>query len=262
MTAPRWRVAGSSVTGPRHARAAEACQDRHLVRVSSSEALIAVVSDGAGSARLGGEGAALVCEAVTQRLHHWAAASADRCSRATLVAACRAVRDGVAAARATAAERAAAASGTLDDYHATLVGALMLPGKGGVLCHIGDGAAVAIGGGGERWTLSAPENGEYADTTYFFTGEDWRRRLRFSLVGPDHDTVFVMSDGVTDVALTHEGGRPRPFMPFFAPIARFLDGADRVAGEEALAATLDSPAIRERIDEDKTLVWASLGASA
>lgn len=261
LTRMRWRVAGSSIAGPRHAKAGEACQDSHRVVVTGSEALIAVVSDGAGSAVHGGAGAALVCEAVAARLDGWVHGSVAGCSRATLLGACRAVVRGVDDARAAAEARIVDGRGSLGDFHATLVGAVVLPRTGGLFFHIGDGAGLAIGDGGARWTLSPPDNGEYADTTYFYTDPDWRSHLRFSLIAPDHDTVFLMSDGVTEVALKGTGEGPEPFMPFFTPIARFLSGADRVSGEEALAATLDSEAIRARIDDDKTLVWASFAGT-
>lgn len=248
------------MAGPRHAEKGEACQDSHYIRVAPGEALIAIVSDGAGSARYGGEGAATLCTMLAARLDEWTRRAAGACSRAMLAGACRAVVSGIGEVRSAIAARSTESGNALADFHATLVGAVMLPGKGGLFFHIGDGAGLAIGDLGARWTLSPPVNGEYADTTYFYTDDDWRRHLRFSLIGPDHDTVFLMSDGVTEVALKSTGEGPEPFMPFFDPIARFLAGADRVAGEEALAATLDGDAIRSRIDDDKTLVWASLAA--
>ena len=73
-----------------------------------------------------------------------------------------------------------------------------------------------------------------------------------SPIAPGCETIFVMSDGVTELGL--KGAEP--FMPFFEPIARFLATATRAEGELALRATLDSEAVRERTHDDKTLVWA------
>ncbi len=256
--APAWRVAGTSVAGAKNVTRGGDCQDYHKVHVTRGGALIAVLSDGAGSAAHGGEGAALVCETVIGRLDAFLALhEAGPCSIGTLVGACRTVRQGIVAARAQATADAAARGTTLEAYHATLVGAAVLPGRGGVFFHIGDGAALALGGGGSRWLLSPPANGEYADTTYFFTEPDWRARLRFSPIDGSYDTIFLMSDGVTEVALAQKEGGPRPFMGFFEPIARHLAGISRKKGEKALHATLDGPAVRARNDDDKTLVWAS-----
>lgn len=260
---PAWRVAGTSVAGARNATRGGDCQDHHHLQVTSGGALIAVVSDGAGSAPCGGEGAALICQAVASRLDGFLALhEAGKCSLGMLAGACRSVVAGVQAAR-TKAEREAEARGLgLDAFHATMVGAAVLPGRGGIFFHIGDGAALALGQGGARWLLSPPANGEYADTTYFFTEAEWRRNLRFSPLDAGYDTIFLMSDGVTEVALAQNEGGPRPFMGFFEPIGRHLAATSRKKGEAALHATLDGPAVRARNDDDKTLVWASLADAA
>jgi hypothetical protein len=250
---PAWQVAGASVTGTYHHLRGDSCQDRHRLEVTPGGALIAVVSDGAGSARLGGEGAAMLCEQVARALGKALGRGKLRPSRALLLRTCRAVYLGIEAARGAVPPGA-----DLHDYHATLVGAVVLPGVGGLFFHIGDGAALALAADGGRWTMSAPRNGEYSHETYFFTESQWRRNLRFKLVEPGFDTIFVMSDGVTDVGLKNLGTGPEPFMPFFEPIARFLAGSSREDGEQALQATLDSEAVRERTHDDKTLVWAQV----
>lgn len=256
-SASAWRIAGTSIAGPMHLSSGGDCQDRHRVEVTAGGALVAVVSDGAGSARFGGEGAALLCDAIVARLAVFTGGAASgRGGRSLLAGACRAVRDAVVQARESAAALGAERGVTIDAFHATLVGALVTPGDGGIFFHIGDGAALALASADGRWQMSGPRNGEYADTTYFFTEADWRRNLRFSRIEPGYDTIFVMTDGVTDLALSRKGGAPEPFLPFFEPIGRFLAGTTREAGEEALSATLGSEAARARTLDDKTLVWA------
>lgn len=257
MAKPAWRVAGTSVTGAYHSLKDEACQDRHLVHVTPGGVLIAIVSDGAGSARFGGEGAAMLCEAVSASLVRLIGRGKPKPSRTLLRKACKAVQLGVEFARARALTEAPA-DASLYDYHATLVGAAMIPGVGGLFFHIGDGAALAMRPGGEPWILSAPHNGEYSYETYFFTEPNWKRNLRFKLVSPGYDTIFVMTDGVTDLGLKTVAGEPQPFIAFFDPIGRYLATVSRDEGEAALAGTLDTPAARERSTDDKTLVWAQL----
>jgi hypothetical protein len=248
MSAAAWRVAGTSVAGPCHAN--DDCQDRHRVQVTPGGVLIAVVSDGAGSATFGGEGAALLCEHVAEALAaHFGKSKPRAIDRDALAGA---VADGVAEARDAATGIGLLRDAGLEAFHATLVGAVVVPGKGGIFFHIGDGAALAIAPEGKSWLMSAPRNGEYADTTFFFTEANWRDNLRFSEIEPGYDTIFVMSDGVTELGLKGS----EPFMPFFEPIGRFLAGAGREEGEKALTATLDSDAVREKTNDDKTLVWA------
>ncbi|RYE02239.1 MAG: protein phosphatase 2C domain-containing protein, partial [Sphingomonadales bacterium] len=203
VAAPAWRIAGASVTGAYHALRGDLCQDRHRLEVTPGGALIAVVSDGAGSAVRGGEGASILCEQVTVALAGALGGDRPRPSRALLRHGVRAVCAGIEAARSRIADAPS-------DYHATLVGAVVLPGEGGLFFHIGDGAALALESGGGRWALSAPRNGEYSHETYFFTENDWRKRLRFTLVAPDFDTIFVMTDGVTDVGLQNMRSGPEP----------------------------------------------------
>jgi hypothetical protein len=156
----------------------------------------------------------MLCEHVTAALVRTLGPGWLRPSRALLRRVVRSVCAGVEAARAEALDRASP-DGGFGDYHATLVGAVVVPGTGGLFFHIGDGAALAVARDGARWVMSAPHNGEYSHETYFFTQSDWRRQLRFKLVEPGFDTIFVMTDGVTDVGLKQMGARLEPFMPFF-----------------------------------------------
>jgi hypothetical protein len=259
MTAvsPAWRVAGASIAGPPQASGKDECQDSHRVEVTAHGLLIAVVSDGAGSAAHGGEGAALLCDHVVEGIgRQFALEGRPSCDRRGLRALCRSVQAAVAASRESAAALASERGVELSAFHATLVGAVMDPGRGGLFFHIGDGAALALADDRSAWLLSQPKNGEYSNTTYFFTQDDWRRHLRFKQVGPEFDTIFVMSDGVTELGLKHVPGGAEPFMPFFEPIGRFLQSASREEGEAALKATLDSAPVRARTADDKTLVWA------
>ena len=143
----------------------------------------------------------------------------------------------------------------LTEFHATLVGVIAGP-HGGVFFHIGDGAGCAtLLDDLSVKVMSLPENGEYANETYFFTRSDWKDHLRLNPFGPHFNLIALMSDGVTPFAL--EPGKSGPHPPFFGPVSNFLAHHNREEGERALAATLERDAIRKITGDDKTLVWAA-----
>ena len=83
-----WKILSASVAGSRHRGAGEHCQDSCLgkeLRLSNETALVVRMRDGAGSARLGGAGARVACEAMAEliekrlrRAGHFSAVSRRR----------------------------------------------------------------------------------------------------------------------------------------------------------------------------------------
>ncbi len=164
------------------------------------------------------------------------------------------VKEGIALLRERLALTAARDQGTLEDYHATIVGTVAGP-SGGIFFHIGDGAAVALAPTASAApVLSRPENGEFSETTFFLTQSQWEEHLRITTFGPEHDVLLMMTDGVTPFALTRDGAGP--FAPFVEPLTKYLRENSRPEGEAALAATLSKEEVRRITGDDKTLVWA------
>lgn len=94
----------------------------------------------------------------------------------------------------------------LSDYHCTLVAGLIGHGVG-LAVHIGDG--IIIGGKTNEpepgsvtlnsdVTISWPENGEYANETYFLTESRWLHHLRIANLG-NIDWLLAATDGGQDV---------------------------------------------------------------
>ena len=59
---PKWQVVAASVCGTSHIRKLQLCQDAYHCKVLPNSTLLAVVADGAGSAKLGQMGAIVAVE--------------------------------------------------------------------------------------------------------------------------------------------------------------------------------------------------------
>nr|WP_314627853.1 PP2C family serine/threonine-protein phosphatase [uncultured Janthinobacterium sp.] len=249
MTAAQntWRVFGASVTGKAHLDKEIACQDAHAHAMANG-VLVAIVCDGAGSARLSEQGARFVATHTVQAL-------AGRLEQGASV---QDLQDGALAGtlaqiRAALDDLARAADATLDDYATTVVGAVVGQ-DGGFFFHLGDGLGVAqLGDGGEL--ISLPANGEYANETYFISGERWREQLRLLAMPPAVRGVVLMSDGCMPFAMSKNNGAL--YAPFMDAVQGYLRTVASIElGNEALASTLADPRTHQITGDDKTLLLA------
>ncbi|HEX9952493.1 MAG TPA: protein phosphatase 2C domain-containing protein [Rubricoccaceae bacterium] len=252
-----WTVAAASVRGAAHAADGTPGQDAHAV-ATPGEWLVAVVCDGAGSALLSETGATVGAAAACGAFARACAAAPD--GPPTEAYWRPAAHAAVAEARAAVARALAETPDGTDDRglpcferaHATLVCAVARPG-GGLLVHIGDGTAIVTHGDAVR-AVSAPENGVYANETFFFTEPDWDAHLRLTPVAPPFDNVVLLSDG--GAALAMKDGAL--FEGFAGPVGRFLAGVSGREGSAALAETLADPRTDAVTGDDKTVIWARL----
>jgi hypothetical protein len=126
-----------------------------------------------------------------------------------------------------------------------------------VFFQIGDGAIVYQAEDGRYVPALWPQSGEYANCTWFLTDRDASTRVQAARARGVHE-VALFTDGLQGLAL-HFVSRAA-HGPFFAPMFARLRGMRPtrprgLAGE--LRAFLDSPAVNQRTDDDKTLVLAT-----
>ena len=246
-----WRVFAAAATGKSHLDTGTPCQDAFFsVRVGGT--LVAVVCDGAGSQPLSHLGAAAlsqgVVQALAQRLENGGRLPFEEAEalRAAVADAIATVRHGL--------ERVAVYDGAeLQQFAATLVGVLA-DANGGAFFHVGDGQGVAELDDGTV-ALSLPENGEYANETYFVTGEAWREHLRITPFAPGATRLALMSDGAASFVL--DKGQRALFLAFVDPVCAWLAATDDDAVAQAgLHGTLDDPRTHRITGDDKTLLLA------
>jgi hypothetical protein len=142
----------------------------------------------------------------------------------------------------------------LREFACTLLAAIV-GNQGAVFSQLGDGAIIYRDG--ERYqTAFWPQNGEFANSTFFLTGQDFERNLMCRSVAGDFDEFAVFTDGLQPLAL-HYASRS-VHGPFFEPMFAALRSEPTPETlESPLRIFLNSESINERTDDDKTLVLAT-----
>lgn len=222
----------------------------------SGPVLIACVSDGAGSASHSHIGSAWACETLADEIADFLG------SGRPLTEATRADADvwcvNVHRCLVAQAEEAAVMPRQLA---CTLMG-VAVSDAGAVYVHIGDGAIV-VNFGEEYVPIFWPQNGQYANMTYFITEAEALTHVQFAVTSDAPDEVALLTDGLQTLALKFDS--KTAYAPFFR--ALFSQVRDEPEGEaqrltSALAEFLDSGPVNARTDDDKTLVLATRKAPA
>ncbi len=250
-----WRIVSASVVGTAHQSLGAPCQDHCLAKTwcapDGSQYLLALIADGAGSARFGKEGAELACQEgmrlIEERLPELGGASPSR----------EDVVHWVTLLRADLARRALVAEVAIREFACTWLAAVVGP-DFGMFAQVGDGGIVASRDGILEPVLW-PDTGEYANETRFLTDESALGHLQCTVLDQASQEVALFSDGLQCMALVYESRTVHT--PFFAPMFAVMHqaGADAcVTLSVQLAAFLASARVNERTDDDKTLVLATL----
>ncbi|MGF9566645.1 PP2C family serine/threonine-protein phosphatase [Neorhizobium sp. BT27B] len=247
-----WRWAGARSIGTSHIKTGTPCQDYACAKefyTHEGPVMVAVVSDGAGSALHAEIGSRTVCLAFLKACRSFLA----RSSLSSLIE--DDVWDWIDGVREAINIRAKAANARPRDFAATLVAVLAAPNLS-VVVHIGDGAVVLKQAGTEEWLVpSWPFQGEYASTTSFVT-DDPQPRLVVTVVEGIVDEFAVFSDGIERLVLDHVSKSAH--QPFFTRMLAPLKASRGRSFERdlsrALQKYLETPAVCERTDDDKSLI--------
>lgn len=245
-----WGWAIATCRGTSHLRDNSECQDtsRCIVVGRDKSILAAVVSDGAGSAKYGKQGSLLTCRTISEgaRLHFSQTQSPP-------------TDDDLWSWIDHARDRIFQSSQKLGtsprEFAATLVAVIAMPAETLVL-HVGDGAAVI--NRENQWSVpSWPAHGEYASSTFFVT-DDPTADLRITRLPYSIDGSAIFSDGIERLVLRFADQTPSA--SFFDKFAATVHSAGSPGSNPRLNASLkqylDSPAINERTDDDKSLIIA------
>jgi hypothetical protein len=244
-----WRWAAASVCGTGHELHGEPCQDSHGLECLAPDILVAAVADGAGSARQAAQGSSLAVQSALAairsqhlRLHE---DLPDEAWRGVL-------EDVLGAARATLQSEADRMASALGDWATTLIVLVARP-QVVAAAQIGDGASIVAETKSGFQLLTAPAQTEYLNETVFLTSGEGLPAAQYGVWRGQVGGVALLSDGLQMLAL--KLGESRVHAPFFAPLFRFLAQEPREAERtQALGDFLRAPRVRQRTDDDLTLV--------
>lgn len=242
------------------------CQDAHDWQVERSaneestdkeEWLFAAVADGAGSSERSDEGAKEAVRAALEAVTGGAASSASEYSaeaspeniEALLVSG---VKKAISAVRELAENEEARPS----DFSSTLL--LFAAGRScAAAAQVGDGAVVYESSEGEYSLMTVPQNGEYHNQTTFITSKNALSSVKVECVSDAPGRFALFTDGIEQVALDMR--EMEPHAPFFEPLFQFStqEDASQEKSKEQLESFLKSPRLRNRTEDDLTLLLAS-----
>jgi hypothetical protein len=177
----------------------------------------------------------------------------------SIIISCETYRDLLKAALVSARqvlEKEASEKGIqLQSLAATLI--ILIAGQNCIAAaQIGDGIVVGEDREGNITSLTHPSRGEYINETIFLTSQHALENACITISETPLKTVALLSDGLQMLALRMPECMPHP--PFFIPLFRFIEEIKEVKeAEEKLREFLASPRIRERADDDLTMVIAS-----
>ena len=244
-----WRWVAASVTGTSHIRVGDRRQDACAVSAIGDNCVLAIVSDGAGTAEFGAYGAWLTCRFLTVRFR-------ERLRKNPELPTGGLLHDWIDELRNRIAEIADRRESEPRQFASTLAAILVSPHQVLTL-QVGDSGVVGRRDG-EWEVLCWPENGEFAATTYFVTDHP-KPRLNIARLLRRDDAYALFSDGVGDLALSYK--EQAAHRGFFDPMMRPVDAASgqgRLAElSTKLSAFLAGPSVCERTDDDKTLILIS-----
>ena len=249
-----WRVVAGSAVGTSHAATGLPCQDSCWAQVDTptgkTPVLSIFVADGAGSAQHGGEGAELAIKTAAEFVQKKLALPEFGLGDDFAVDCVMSVRAALFSAAEKERVRAREFACTFLGIIATNQGTLIMQiGDGGIVIDVGSGLEVPI----------VPMCGEYANMTHFITDEDAVDRLESRAFNRPVTKAAAFSDGVQRLALQMDTNTAHE--PFFAPFFKVLSTATEEQEDQlqdAMMRFLNSDAVNDRTDDDKTLALAVL----
>ncbi len=240
-----WHVVAASVIGKAHLQQNKANEDAYCLASRLDGVLVLAVSDGAGSASCGAEGAELATTCALSFLSEIELPTTEESWQTLMLETLQHIHNALEAHAANQQKEAR-------DFACTLLVTILTP-SSIVALQIGDGAIIGVNN--ETLTrLTRAAYGEYASETVFVTSQDYLEHCSCVVMPSETlEGLALLTDGLEPVVMNLQADEP--FAPFFTPLFRFAGNEkDSHEKSQALASFLASERLSKRTHDDKTLV--------
>lgn len=259
---PHWQAFGASSIGKAHIDSGLPNQD-NLFFEQNGDCCVAVVCDGAGSARFSHDGSRFFAQAVGDLLKNMAGnLLASPANQAAITAQIppylQALRDNLS--------QQIASDASIRDYHTTVTAVLLLPLLNqALLIQVGDSPLISTKFAFAQSQIDYFEQiglygddskNEYVNETHFITQDNWQDFLRVQWLDVSQvDCLALMSDGCADLVLQGASQTPKIYRPFFGNLLfNVCQSQTGEQGNAMIEQAISNPATYRLTGDDKTLI--------
>nr|WP_309595893.1 PP2C family serine/threonine-protein phosphatase [Moraxella osloensis] len=264
-----WQVYGASSIGKSHIDSNLPNQDSIYLQ-KTQDGLVAVVCDGAGSAKFSQAGAAFFSQSIGKMLLslgvglNVSRSVSHRGIAVDLVQVKQQIIEQLSQIRLDLQSQLPAES-SLRDYHTTFTGLLIHSNHQAILVQIGDSPLIT-----SQFVVRHPHidyftnlqvygddsKNEYVNETHFITQDNWQSFLRVEAIDLSQvDCLALMSDGCADLVFEGASVTPKIYRPFFGNLLfNLTQSQSSQQGSAIIEQALGNPATYRLTGDDKSLV--------
>ncbi|GGL89188.1 hypothetical protein GCM10010099_01710 [Streptomyces cinereus] len=260
-----WQVYGASSIGKSHIDSNLPNQDSIYLQ-KTQDGMVAVVCDGAGSAKFSQAGAAFFSQSIGKMLLSLGVSRSVSISGTAfdLVQVKQQIIEQLSQIRLDLQSQLPAES-SLRDYHTTFTGLLIHASHQALLVQIGDSPLTT-----SQFVVRHPHidyftnlqvygddsKNEYVNETHFITQDNWQSFLRVEPIDLSQvDCLALMSDGCADLVFEGASVTPKIYRPFFGNLLfNLTQSQNSQQGSAIIEQALGNPATYRLTGDDKSLV--------
>lgn len=258
-----WQVYGASSIGKSHIDSNLPNQDSIYLQ-KTQDGMVAVVCDGAGSAKFSQAGATFFSHSIGKMLLSLGVSRSVSGIAFDLVQVKQQIIEQLSQIRLDLQSQLPAES-SLRDYHTTFTGLLIHSNHQALLVQIGDSPLIT-----SQFVVRHPHidyftnlqvygddsKNEYVNETHFITQDNWQSFLRVEPIDLSQvDCLALMSDGCADLVFEGASVTPKIYRPFFGNLLfNLTQSQSSQQGSAIIEQALGNPATYRLTGDDKSLV--------